>query len=400
MLHHLLKLVWKRKTGNLMLSLEILLAFVIVFAIAAFGARNYQLYQLPTGVRHQDVWWIHAQPADTREDIDAAVYDGLRRALKAMPEVEEVAFVSFAPFTNARRTQSFDREGKGGEFFSDIVEASDDFYALSNLRLLEGRWFSKADDGAAGTPVVINRLGAQTWFPGQSAVGKVISGGGQGDRASRYLVTGVVEDYRSDGEFKVPVTLTFTRFNPDAGPAAHGMKNILVRLKPGTPRIFEARLDAQLKRWRSGWSYSVQPLADARAHMISNQLLPLGIVSVIAAFLLLMVGFGLFGVLWQNTTRRIPEIGLRRALGASAAAIYRQIIAEQLLLSTAAMALALLMLVQLPLTKAFGASLNWPVFLSAAGVSMAVIYLISLLCSLYPGWRASRLSPTQALHYE
>jgi putative ABC transport system permease protein len=31
---------------------------------------------------------------------------------------------------------------------------------------------------------------------------------------------------------------------------------------------------------------------------------------------------------------------------------------------------------------------------------MAVIYLLSLLCSLYPGWRASRLSPTEALHYE
>jgi putative ABC transport system permease protein len=31
---------------------------------------------------------------------------------------------------------------------------------------------------------------------------------------------------------------------------------------------------------------------------------------------------------------------------------------------------------------------------------MAVIYLLSLLCSLYPGWRASRLDPAQALHYE
>jgi hypothetical protein len=48
-----------------------------------------------------------------------------------------------------------------------------------------------------------------------------------------------------------------------------------------------------------------------------------------------MVAFGLFGVLWQNTTQRIPEIGLRRAVGASAADIYRQIVAEQLLLSSA-----------------------------------------------------------------
>jgi putative ABC transport system permease protein len=113
-----------------------------------------------------------------------------------------------------------------------------------------------------------------------------------------------------------------------------------------------------------------------------------------------MVAFGLFGVLWQNTTRRIPEIGLRRAVGADAGHIYRQIIGEQMLTSSLAMAVGLLLLVQLPLTGALGESLNWPVFCAAAGLSMAVVYLLSLLCSLYPGWRAARLSPTQALHYE
>jgi putative ABC transport system permease protein len=124
------------------------------------------------------------------------------------------------------------------------------------------------------------------------------------------------------------------------------------------------------------------------------------VVSVIAAFMVAMVAFGLFGVLWQNTTRRIPEIGLRRAIGAGAADIYRQIIAEQLLLSSTAMVVGLVLLVQLPLTGAFGEGLGWGVFISAAGLSMGVIYLLSLLCALYPGWRASRLSPTEALHYE
>ena len=47
-----------------------------------------------------------------------------------------------------------------------------------------------------------------------------------------------------------------------------------------------------------------------------------------------------------------------------------------------------------------GESLNWTVFLAATALSMTVIYLLSLLCSLYPGWRASRLSPSAALHYE
>jgi putative ABC transport system permease protein len=128
--------------------------------------------------------------------------------------------------------------------------------------------------------------------------------------------------------------------------------------------------------------------------------MPLAVLSVVAAFLLAMVAFGLFGVLWQNTTRRIPEIGLRRALGAPAGAIYRQIIAEQLLLSTGAMLAGLVLLVQLPLTGMLGEQLDWPIFICAAGLSMGLIYLLSLLCSLYPGWHASRMTPTSALRYE
>jgi putative ABC transport system permease protein len=127
---------------------------------------------------------------------------------------------------------------------------------------------------------------------------------------------------------------------------------------------------------------------------------PLAVVAVIAAFMLLMVAFGLFGVLWQNTTRRIPEIGLRRALGASAAGIYRQIVFEQLLLCSLAVVVGLVLLVQLPLTGALGEALNWSVFAGACALSMAVIYLLSFVCSLYPGWRASRLDPAAALHYE
>ena len=58
MFRHLLKPLWKRKSRNLMLSLEILLAFVVVFAIAAAAGRFYQLYRLPTGFAHADVWSV------------------------------------------------------------------------------------------------------------------------------------------------------------------------------------------------------------------------------------------------------------------------------------------------------------------------------------------------------
>jgi putative ABC transport system permease protein len=48
------------------------------------------------------------------------------------------------------------------------------------------------------------------------------------------------------------------------------------------------------------------------------------------------------------------------------------------------MLVALVLLIQLPLTGVFGDSLNWPVFIAALALSAGVIYLLSLLCSLYP----------------
>jgi putative ABC transport system permease protein len=254
------------------------------------------------------------------------------------------------------------------------------------------------DDGDSATPVVINRRMAALMFPGRSALGQLLIDAEAKDEPRRFRVTGVVEHFRSHGEYMDPVPFMLPRFR--AGVSKNGMQAIVLKLKPGTPRIFESKLNARLKQIRSDWSYGIQPMGEARRGMLKAQMMPLMILSVIAAFLLLMVAFGLFGVLWQNTTQRIPELGLRRALGADAAGIYYQIISEQILLSTVAIAAGLVLLVQLPLTGALGESLDWKVFIVAAALSMGIIYLLSLLCSLYPGWRAARLSPTEALHYE
>jgi putative ABC transport system permease protein len=246
--------------------------------------------------------------------------------------------------------------------------------------------------------VVLNRRMAAEMFPGRQALGQQFTEKPDKEAVRTYRVVGLVEDFRNKGPLMNPTNFVMTRFDPHAGKSR--VRAILIKVAPGTPRAFETALNRRLKLVRNDWAYEIAPLSAMRAGLLKEQLVPFIVVSVIAAFMLAMVAFGLFGVLWQNTTRRIPEIGLRRAIGASARDIYGQIVAEQLLLSSTAMIVGLILLVQLPLTGALGEGLNWTVFLGAAGLSMVTIYLLSLLCSLYPGWRASRLSPTEALHYE
>jgi putative ABC transport system permease protein len=395
MFRHLLKLTWKRKTRNLMLSLEILLAFAIVFAIAAFGVRNYQLYRMPLGFDATDVWSVELKAADIDAGIDAATYDAIKRGVQELPEVVQVSFATFSPYSMSTMTTTMN--GPGGKLESHMLAAGDDLARVLGLDLVEGRWFSPLDDGAADLPVVINRTMAQALFPGKSALGQQFTDS-EREQKLTYRVVGVVSELRDKGELMEPVKFTLQRFVPGVG--KRGARTLILKVKPGTDRGFETRLNRRLKLVRNDWTFQISPLAAQRASMLKAQFAPLIVLGVIGAFMLLMVAFGLFGALWQNTTQRIPEIGLRRALGAQAGDIYRQIVAEQLLLSSTAIVVALALLAQLPLTGALGASLNWTVFTAAAGLSMFVIYLLSLLCSLYPGWRASRLSPTEALHYE
>lgn len=399
MLRHCLKLMWKRKGRNLMLSLELLLAFVLVFALSAATVRCWQLYHQPVGFDYRTLWAVTINPGDGQGmPKDADLYRRLQQAVRELPQVEHAAFVTFAPYSMSSMTTDMRRTPGGPEEAVQMQQISDDFFAANGMTPVAGQWFSSADDGADTIPVVINQHMAEDWYPGRSAVGQTFTTGKNESTPTRFRVVGVVESYRTMGELVPERHIVLTRYVP-GGPLPNPQA-MLLRMKPGTPRSVENALQKQLKLVRNDWSYTISPLADLRASLLKTQLAPLAVLAVIAAFLLAMVAFGLFGVLWQNTTRRIPEIGLRRALGAPAGAIQRQIVTEQMLLSTGAMLAGLVLLVQLPLTGVLGEHLNWRVFFCALGLSMGLIYLLSLLCSLYPGWHASRMTPTSALRYE
>lgn len=399
MLRHLFKLIWKRKTRNLLLSAEILLAFVIVFCVSVVAVQNVRLYQRPLGFQYTDVWTVEFNPVDdelSRNGVD--VYRQLHDTLAALPQVRGVAFSEHPTFDMSTMSTGANTLDKRIAVKTQILQVSDDFFAIHGMMLNAGRWFSAADDGQADTPVVINRRLAEQLFPGRPAIGQLYElEHAPEEKAERHRVVGVIEDFRPKGEFMEPVNMVLFRFNPVA---THlDMRTLYVKVAPGTPRAFEAELNERLHQVRPKWSYTIKTSAEMRDSMFRLQLVPLKLLAVVAAFLLAMVAFGLFGVLWQNITQRIPEIGLRRALGASAGDIARQVVWEQLLLSSGAVLAGLVLLAQLPLTGAFE-SLDWTVFGAAAALSAGAIYLLSLLCSLYPGWRAARLNPTAALHHE
>ena len=402
MIHHIFKLVWQRKSRHLLLSLEILLAFLVVFALCAAAGRYYQLFQLPTGLNHQARWLVSIEGQERAELMQSAttassalpLMPQYQRALQQIPAMQQVSFTDLPLYDLSRQTTVLQRADTGQSLNVDQISVSDDFFDVADLQLIAGRSFNQTDNGAAHQPVVIDQRLADALFPGSDPIGQLLRDDATSSSSS-YQIIGLVQALRTQGELMAVAPTVITRLSEQTIPAI-----MLLQLAAGTDRAIEQQLLQQLKQVRSDWSYKIEPLTQKRQSMLRTQMIPLLILAVLSAFLLSMVAFGLFGVLWQHTSQRIPELGLRRAIGATAGSIYWQIIAEQLLLNLLAVSIALLLLVQLPLTGVLGEHLNWPLFVMASISATLIICLLSLICALYPAWRASRLTPTEALHYE
>jgi putative ABC transport system permease protein len=120
---------------------------------------------------------------------------------------------------------------------------------------------------------------------------------------------------------------------------------------------------------------------------------------LVAAFLMLMVALGLFGVLWQAVTQRTRELGLRRAKGAAKVNVRRQILGEIAVMTFMALAAGTLVVAQFPLLNIIY-FVEPHVYLIAFMLSAATIYALTLLCGWYPSHVATRIEPAAALRYE
>jgi putative ABC transport system permease protein len=394
MIRHLFKLAWNRKRSNALIVLEIVVSFIVVFAVATVAVYYGSNYGRPLGFSHERVWNVEIDLNQSSDDSSTPEQiETVRQLLltaQSFPEVEAAAGSHMIPFSFSSSTGAFEPEGRSIEF--DRSEVTDDVKDVLGLEVVRGRWFSREDDGANYSPVVINQNLARAFFGDEDPVGKDI------DRENRTRVVGVVSEYRRTGELSAPGNALFERRTLD-NPKDRPPRNILVKLRPNTPADFEERFLARLQAVARDWSLQVESLDAMRASTLQFLLAPLVVLALVATFLILMVGLGLMGVLWQNVTRRTTEIGVRRAQGATAGDVCAQIVGEVTVVATIGILIGTAIIAQLPLLDIL-VFLTPGVFFGGLALAAGVIYVLTIACSLYPGWLATRVKPAEALHYE
>jgi putative ABC transport system permease protein len=391
-IRHLLKLVWNRKRANALIMLEIFISFLVLVAVLTLAFSTVGRWGQPLGFDYRDLWVVRVDYGSLEDAQAAAVMWRAIGELKTFPQIESIAASGMPAYSNAVWEGEWTIDGKRIETTRD--EVTDDFAKVMRVPILRGRWFSPADEGAAYEPVVIDADLARAMYGKGDPIGRKFD---EGKREMRII--GVIPPYRKYGELSPPdVNMAFIRV-PLQGKGARAPRNLLVRVRPGTTAAFEETLTKRLHDLEPERGFRIARMENQRRLMNRVRAAPIVIGGIVALFLISMVTLGLTGVLWQNVTRRTREIGLRRALGASGASVRRQVVAEVALLATIAVVLGVVILAQLPMLGVFRV-VTPPMFAAGILAALGVIYSITLLCGMYPGWLASRVPPAEALRYE
>jgi putative ABC transport system permease protein len=395
MIRHLFILIWNRRRANFLLITEIFLAFVVLFVVGSMLVYNQRNYRTPLGFAYEQVWRVSLDPGLQPAAGRLATVQQVMQHLRAMPEVVAVGRTSSnTPFSGSSNgsTVHSGPEGKGPQVQASGHLMEDPLREVLQLPLVAGRWFDKRDDGATLPPAVITQDMSETFFGQQSALGQVLERNDQ-----RYRVVGVVETFRPDGDLAEVRPAILMRVSPQ-DTAWGEASSMLLRVRPGAGAALERKMSTEILAMAKGWSVGITALPEQRAAQLKRALTPVVALVLVCVFLIVNVALGLFGVLWQTINQRRGEIGLRRAIGASAGNISGQIVGEILVVTTFGLILGLLVAVQFPLLGVLDVPQG--IYFTAMVLATGLVYALSASCAFYPSRLAAGIQPAMALREE
>lgn len=391
MITQAIKLIWNQKGKHLGLFVEIFFSFMVLFLVFSFSIFNLQEYFSPLGYEYENVWTISLNREGTEHEPALLIDEQIEQALKSYQEIENFSWTQDnVPFAGISNSSGLGRENA----YIDNVQrffVDDSFDETMQVNLVEGRWFEAADELKAKAPFILTENVASELFPEGSAVGKKLRFG-DGEDDYREII-GVVADFRYRGGIMESGYGFFMRKTKE-----HLAPSILLRVNEDATAAFEARLMKQLHQIAPAYSMEIRYIDEMRSNFLLVSFIPLLILGIIGVFLIFNVALGLFGVLWQNISRRKQEIGVRRAMGASKSEISLQFMLEILVLASISLILGIFFAIQLPLLDVFG--VNPGIYILAIVFAVISIYLLVTVCALIPSAQAAELHPAIALREE
>lgn len=326
---------------------------------------------------------------DSRDDGLAEQFDTLTDELRTIPGVVAVSTSGHLPTRISSQSGVDDWEGhqEGQEASLYNTSVGYGFFELLDLEFVEGRPFSPDHPSDAEEGLIINET-ARRAFGWETAVGKTIDFGSRGSR-----VVGVVKDFHFQS-FRQPI-------DPLALFMSEGrVSDILVRVAPGAVDETVDRIAEVMATFSPAFPFDYRFLDDAYDSMYRADRRFGEIFSWFAGIALAIACLGLFALAAYMAERRTKEIGVRKALGATASDIIvlmsRDIGKLVLIALVVAGPVAWFAMNRWLADFAYRVDFGW----QTIAVSGLLALLLAWATVAYQSLKAARTNPVEALRYE
>ncbi len=372
--------------------------------------RAFEISEPPVDMRDFTSPLSPVVPVDQAQRVQIKLED-LREFKQLLPEGYLVFMESrlsmVCPLLEAAPTGSPESGYPGWENYVEILSLTPDAVVFHDYKLQDGQWFVEDDVMYRNRVAVIGDKLAARIFGDQNPIGRTVPLMNYLGEEMLFTVIGVVqgfaEDYGEDswkywedpGQWLlIPLNATepanvevnYGWFTVgvlpgiDVGQAYHHIK-----------RAAELYFEEEMQIYGSylNWlEYQKQTGFFAK------------IIGLFASIGLLIAVLNILNLFLARVLRRTPQIGISKALGASAASVFAQFLWEAFLLGVAGavVGIGLSFLMVKPLQGLTGSELV--VETSAVGIGIGIALATSLLFGVYPAYQAAKIDPVEALRTE
>jgi putative ABC transport system permease protein len=387
-------------TRSLLVAGQITLSFVL---LASAGLMIKSLIRLqavnlgfvPTGITTMSLFG---------RGVKLEFYKQLLSRVQAMPGVESASIGSTAPLLGYSSMTIMDIKDQppvesAGPAIVAMHSVSPDYFATLGIRVIRGRVFTEQDRIGAPRVAVINRAAAERFFSEEDAIGKRIKPYIDADypNAEEFLeIVGIVADAKYGKiEERVEPNVYLSFLQP-----ADSASTLIVRSSLNKSALVAAIRREALALDRNVPLTRILTMDERSAEVTSRTRFIALLLGLFAGLALLLSGIGIYGVMAYSVLMRTREIGIRMALGARPADVFRLVLREGTILILVGLVAGLgaaYAATRILASQLYDVSSTDP--LTFALIALLVTSAAVLACYL-PARRAAKVDPMVALRYE
>jgi putative ABC transport system permease protein len=394
-----------RRLRNALAVAEIALSLVLLVGAGLLIRSFIRLQEVRPGFNPQHLLCLDLSlPSAKYNENQEAVsfFDQLLASLAQQPGIQSAAVAAGLPLGGGADFLAFSVEGRVLARTDRTPDAearvvSPDYFKTMQIPLRSGRFLSDRDVPGQPDAVVVSETLVKKYFPGQDPIGKRLTfGDPQAKDAEWYTVVGVVGDVRGVSLNEEPYGQLYTSYRQNPRRAL-----TLVVQTAGEPTTMLGAVRERI--WaldRQQPLYNVRTAEQVLEKSIARPRFNMLLITILASVALVLAAVGIYGVISYSVTQRTHEIGIRMALGASAADVLKLVVGQGMLLAGIGVILGLVAafgVTRIMATLLFGVTATDPV--TYFGLAL-LLSLIALVACYVPARRATKVNPVNALRAE